>query len=53
MSPIIYAMKILAQDVRGVIVPNSGHWIPEEAATVRYKNTLANFFGGNSTATSK
>jgi pimeloyl-ACP methyl ester carboxylesterase len=27
---IIYAMKILAQNVKGVTVPNSGHFIPEE-----------------------
>jgi pimeloyl-ACP methyl ester carboxylesterase len=25
-----YGMKILAQNVTGIIVPNSGHWIPEE-----------------------
>ncbi len=25
MSPIIYAMKILAQNVEGILVPNSGH----------------------------
>jgi len=30
MPTIIYGMKILAQNVTGVIVPNSGHWIPEE-----------------------
>ena len=29
-SGLLYGMKILAQDVRGVIVPNSGHWIAEE-----------------------
>ncbi len=29
-SGILYGMKILAQDVRGVIVPNSGHWIAKE-----------------------
>jgi pimeloyl-ACP methyl ester carboxylesterase len=23
-------MKILAQNVTGIVVPNSGHWIPEE-----------------------
>ena len=28
-SGLLYGMKILAQDVRGVIVPNSGHWIAE------------------------
>jgi pimeloyl-ACP methyl ester carboxylesterase len=25
-----YGMKMLAQNVTGIIVPNSGHWIPEE-----------------------
>ena len=33
----IYGMKILAQNVQRIIVPNSGHWIPEERATIRYK----------------
>jgi len=23
-------MKILAQNITGIVVPNSGHWIPEE-----------------------
>jgi pimeloyl-ACP methyl ester carboxylesterase len=30
MPGLIYGMKILAQDIRAVIVPNSGHWIAEE-----------------------
>jgi len=30
MPTIIYGMKILAQNVTGITVPNSGHWIPEE-----------------------
>ncbi|MGB7952848.1 MAG: hypothetical protein WCF23_02610 [Candidatus Nitrosopolaris sp.] len=37
MPTILYGMQTLAQNARGVIVPNSGHWIPEEQATVRYK----------------
>jgi pimeloyl-ACP methyl ester carboxylesterase len=52
MSGLIYGMKILAQNVHGIIVPNSGHWIPEEQPQFVIKQ-LANFFGGNSTATSK
>ena len=52
MSPIIYAMKILAQNVEGIVVPNSGHWIPEEQPQFVIKQ-LANFFGGNTTKTSK
>ena len=30
MQTIIYGMKILAQNVTGITVPNSGHYIPEE-----------------------
>jgi pimeloyl-ACP methyl ester carboxylesterase len=30
MPTIIYGMKILAQNVTGVTVPNSGHFIPDE-----------------------
>ena len=30
MPTIIYGMKILAQNVQGITVPNSGHYIPEE-----------------------
>lgn len=30
MPSIIYGMKILAQNVTGITVPNSGHFIPEE-----------------------
>ena len=48
MPPIIYAMKILAQNVEGIIVPNSGHWIPEERPDFVIK-MLDNFFVGNST----
>ena len=31
MPSIIYGMKILAQNVQGITVPNSGHWIPEDS----------------------
>ena len=48
MPSIIYGMKILAQNVRGIIVPNSGHWIPEEQPVLVLK-LVNNFFGGNST----
>jgi pimeloyl-ACP methyl ester carboxylesterase len=30
MPTIIYGMKKLAQNVTGITVPLSGHWIPEE-----------------------
>ena len=53
MPGLIYGMKILAQDVRAVIVPNSGHWIPEEQPRFVIKQ-LANFFAGsNTTKTNK
>jgi pimeloyl-ACP methyl ester carboxylesterase len=29
-SSVVYGMKILAQNVQCIIVPNSGHWIAEE-----------------------
>jgi pimeloyl-ACP methyl ester carboxylesterase len=45
-------MKALAQNARGIQVPNSGHWIPEEQPDFIIK-LLDNFFGGNSTKTSK
>ena len=49
MPSIIYGMKILAQNVQGITVPNSGHWIPEEQPVFLVK-LLNNFFSGNSTA---
>ena len=30
MPSIVYSMKMLAQNVQTIIIPNSGHWIPEE-----------------------
>jgi len=50
MPTVIYGMKILAQNVQGIIVPNSGHWIPEEQPVFLVK-LLNNFFSGNSTKT--
>ena len=41
-------MKMLAQNVTGIIVPNSGHYIAEEQPGVVVK-LLNNFFSGNST----
>jgi pimeloyl-ACP methyl ester carboxylesterase len=37
------SMKLLATDVRGVIVPLSGHWIPDERPDFLIKE-LAKFF---------
>ena len=52
MPSIIYGMKILAQNVQGIKVPNSGHFIPEERPDFVIKE-LDNFFGHNSTRTGK
>ena len=48
MPSVIYGMKILAQNVQGVTVPNSGHFIPEERPVFLVR-LLNNFFSGNST----
>jgi pimeloyl-ACP methyl ester carboxylesterase len=50
MPIIAYSMKIAAQNVQTVVIPNSGHWIPEEQPQL-FINHLANFFGGNTTYT--
>ena len=52
MPIIAYSMKIAAQNVQTVVVPNSGHWIQEEQP-VRLVKLLNNFFIGNATKTSK
>jgi pimeloyl-ACP methyl ester carboxylesterase len=52
MPTVIYGMKILAQNVQGITVPNSGHYIPEEQPDFVIK-ALDNFFAANSTKTSK
>jgi len=49
-SSVVYGMKILAQNVQSIIVPNSGHWIPEERPDFVIK-MLDNFFGGDTTKT--
>ena len=51
MPATIYGMKQLANNVTGVVVPNSGHWIPEEQPVFLGK-LLNNFFSGNSTTSS-
>jgi pimeloyl-ACP methyl ester carboxylesterase len=50
MPTVIYGMNILAQNVTGITVPNSGHYIQEEQPDVVVK-LLNNFFRGNSTIT--
>ena len=49
MPIIAYSMKLAAQNVQTVIIPNSGHWVPEEQP-VRFVKLLDKFFSGNSTA---
>jgi pimeloyl-ACP methyl ester carboxylesterase len=46
------AVKAMAQNVTGIKVLLSGHWIPEEQPQFVIKQ-LAKFFGGNSAKTSK
>ena len=48
MPSIAYGMKIVAQNVQTIIVPNSGHWIQEEQPVLLEK-LLNNFFSGNTT----
>jgi pimeloyl-ACP methyl ester carboxylesterase len=43
MPTVIYGMKILAQNVTGITVPNSGHYIPEEQPQFVIEQ-LASFF---------
>ena len=50
MPIIAYSMKLAAQNVQTVVVPNSGHWIQEEQP-VRLVKLLSNFFSGNSATT--
>jgi pimeloyl-ACP methyl ester carboxylesterase len=47
MPIIAYSMKLAAQNVQTVVIPNSGHWIPEEQPVRLVK--LLDFFSGNST----
>ncbi|MFZ0511689.1 MAG: hypothetical protein WAM14_08795 [Candidatus Nitrosopolaris sp.] len=46
------SIRTVANDVRGGVVPNSSHWIPKERPDFLIK-MLENFFGGNTTNTSK
>ena len=46
MPTIIYGMKILAQNVQGITVPNSGHYIPEEQPKFVI-DQLFKFFGNS------
>ena len=46
MQSIVYGMKILAQNVTGITVPNSGHFIPEEQPKFVI-DQLTKFFGNS------
>jgi pimeloyl-ACP methyl ester carboxylesterase len=49
----LYSTQQLAANVKGITVPLSGHWIPEEQPDFVIKQ-LVNFFGdGNTTNASK
>jgi pimeloyl-ACP methyl ester carboxylesterase len=50
-SAVEYGIQQLAENVQGIIVPNSGHFIAEEQPDVVEK-LLNNFFSGNSTTSS-
>jgi pimeloyl-ACP methyl ester carboxylesterase len=52
MPTIISGMQQLAENVQGIKVPNSGHFIQEEQPDVVVK-LLNNFFSGNSTTSNK
>ena len=44
MPSVVYGMQQLAHNVTSVIVPNSGHWIPEEQPEF-LTDQLLKFFG--------
>ena len=46
MPSVVYGMQQLAHDVTSVVVPNSGHWIPEEQPQF-LANQLLEFFGNS------
>jgi hypothetical protein len=51
-SAALDSMRLLATNVSGGIVPDSGHWIPEERPSFLTEQLFA-FFGGNTTNTIK
>ena len=50
MPTIVYGMQQLAENVQGITVPNSGHFIAEEQPQFVI-NQLSNFFVRNGTTT--
>jgi pimeloyl-ACP methyl ester carboxylesterase len=51
-SAALESMRLLATNVSGSVVPDSGHWIPEERPRFLTEQLFA-FFGGNTTNTIK
>jgi pimeloyl-ACP methyl ester carboxylesterase len=47
---VLVGIKLLAKNVTGIIVPNSGHWIPEEHPEFVI-NQLSSFFGNSTNGT--
>jgi pimeloyl-ACP methyl ester carboxylesterase len=46
MLSVVYGLKLLSENVQSVVVPNSGHWIPEEQPQF-LADTLIRFFGNS------
>jgi pimeloyl-ACP methyl ester carboxylesterase len=46
----VLGMQQLAENVTGIIIPNAGHFFPEEQPQFVI-NQLSNFFGRNTTTT--
>ena len=51
-NPALDSMKALVQNVRGIQIPNLGHWGPEERPDFVIR-MLDNFFVNNSSSTTK
>jgi hypothetical protein len=49
---LLLTWRLLATNVSGSVVPDSGHWIPEERPSFLTEQLFA-FFGGNTTNTIK
>ncbi len=50
MPSVVYGMNMLAENVQGIKLTNTGHFIPEEQPQFLI-NQLASFFGKNTTNT--
>jgi hypothetical protein len=43
----VYGVQQVAENVKSILVPNSGHWIAEEQSQFLIKNQLSSFVGNN------